>query len=92
MNIREASREDWPAIWPIFHEVVKAGEIYAYDPATTIEQGEALWLDYPEAAVHQTPNQYPQPTATPGLSFFVMFLGGIESWAMKRRFTRTMIC
>lgn len=22
----------------------------------------------------------------------VIFLGGIKSWAMKRRFTRTMIC
>ena len=29
MNIREALKEDWKSIWPIFHEIVKAGETYA---------------------------------------------------------------
>jgi L-amino acid N-acyltransferase YncA len=47
MNIREAKREDWNAIWPIFHEIVKAGETYAYDVETTKEQAEKIWLDAP---------------------------------------------
>lgn len=47
MNIREAIREDWNAIWPIFHEIVKAGETYAYDVETTKEQAEKIWLDAP---------------------------------------------
>nr|WP_298414535.1 N-acetyltransferase [uncultured Halomonas sp.] len=47
MTIREARREDWESIWPIFHEIVKTGETYAYDHATTIDQAEKIWLDDP---------------------------------------------
>ena len=36
MNIREAERKDWDLIWPIFNEVVKAGETYAYETETKI--------------------------------------------------------
>ncbi|MFQ3262380.1 MAG: L-amino acid N-acyltransferase YncA, partial [Reinekea sp.] len=32
MNIREATKADWESIWPIFSEIVSAGETYAYDP------------------------------------------------------------
>lgn len=47
MNIREARKEDWNAIWPIFHEVVCVGETYAYDTSTDKEQAEKIWLDAP---------------------------------------------
>lgn len=47
MNIREAGKEDWQSIWPIFHEVVKAGETYAYDPDTSMAQAEKIWLEHP---------------------------------------------
>ena len=47
MNIREATKQDWGLIWPIFHEIVKAGETYAYDEDTTAEQAEKIWLDVP---------------------------------------------
>ncbi|MET9517594.1 GNAT family N-acetyltransferase [Streptomyces sp. NPDC002994] len=30
MLIREATAEDWPAIWPFFHEIVAAGETLTY--------------------------------------------------------------
>ncbi|MER5280793.1 GNAT family N-acetyltransferase [Streptomyces sp. NPDC002809] len=30
MLIREATAEDWPAIWPFFHEIVAAGETFTY--------------------------------------------------------------
>jgi len=30
MNIREATESDFDAIWPIFNEIVSAGETYAY--------------------------------------------------------------
>ena len=32
MLIRDATYDDWPAIWPIFSEVVRAEETYAFDP------------------------------------------------------------
>lgn len=47
MNIREATKEDWELIWPIFHEIVKAGETYAYETGTTKDQAEKIWLDAP---------------------------------------------
>ena len=47
MNIREATKEDWNAIWPIFHEVVAAGETYAYETDASKEQAEKIWLDTP---------------------------------------------
>lgn len=47
MNIREATREDWNVIWPIFREIVAAGETYAYERDTSKEQGKRIWLDTP---------------------------------------------
>ena len=47
MNIREATRGDFDQIWPIFHEIVAAGETYAYPRDTTKEQALILWMDTP---------------------------------------------
>ena len=47
MNIREATRDDFDQIWPIFHEIVEAGETYAYPRDITIEQALVLWMDTP---------------------------------------------
>ena len=47
MNIREATREDFDQIWPIFHEVTAVGETYAYPRETTKEQALKIWMDAP---------------------------------------------
>ena len=47
MNTREATENDWDTIWPIFREIVLAGETYAYETNTTKEQAEKIWLDGP---------------------------------------------
>lgn len=47
VNIREATREDFDDIWPIFHEIVAAGDTYAYPRDTTKEQAFKLWMDGP---------------------------------------------
>lgn len=39
--------EDWPQVWPFFHDVVEAGETYAYPLGLTSEQGRALWTMAP---------------------------------------------
>jgi L-amino acid N-acyltransferase YncA len=44
LTIRRATESDWDAIWKIFHAVVREGETYSYDPATTKEEGRALWF------------------------------------------------
>jgi L-amino acid N-acyltransferase YncA len=45
MRIRDYVDSDWPAIWPIFREVVSAGDTYAYDPAWSSEQAKAVWVE-----------------------------------------------
>ncbi|WP_330242039.1 GNAT family N-acetyltransferase [Streptomyces sp. NBC_00525] len=42
MLIREATSEDWPAIWPFFHEIVAAGETFTY-PLDLQETDAADW-------------------------------------------------
>jgi L-amino acid N-acyltransferase YncA len=44
VRIRDATEDDWPRIWPVFREVVQAGETYAYDPNLSSEQARRLWL------------------------------------------------
>ena len=44
MPIREAAPEDFERIWPFFHEIVAAGETFAYAPDTTKEDGLDRWF------------------------------------------------
>jgi L-amino acid N-acyltransferase YncA len=44
MMIREATQEDWPAIWPFFHAIVAAGETFTYPLDLDEEQGREWWL------------------------------------------------
>jgi L-amino acid N-acyltransferase YncA len=48
-RIRPATAADHDAIWAIFHEVVAAGDTYAYDPATPREEALRLWCELPRA-------------------------------------------
>ena len=47
MNIREAAEKDFDRIWPIFHEIVAAGETYAYPQNTTKDEALQIWLKAP---------------------------------------------
>lgn len=47
MNIREATAADFEQIWPIFHEILVAGETYAFPPDITREQAFEVWMKAP---------------------------------------------
>jgi L-amino acid N-acyltransferase YncA len=47
MLIREATDEDFAGIWPIFHEIVAAGDTYAYARDTSREDARHLWMELP---------------------------------------------
>ena len=47
MTIREAVKADFDAIWPIFREIVTAGDTYAYATDTTKEQASKIWIESP---------------------------------------------
>jgi GNAT superfamily N-acetyltransferase len=42
--IREAAEADWPAIWPIFRAIVRAGDTYCYDPDMDESAARTLWM------------------------------------------------
>ena len=46
--IRDALPGDWPAIWPIFQEIVRAGDTYAYPTDTDKPTAEVLWMTKPD--------------------------------------------
>ncbi|MGW1206739.1 N-acetyltransferase family protein [Streptomyces cyaneofuscatus] len=43
MLIREATTEDWPAIWPFFHEIIAAGETLTYPTDLGKEEAQGWW-------------------------------------------------
>jgi L-amino acid N-acyltransferase YncA len=43
-QIREATTDDWPDIWPIVREIVVAGDTFAYSPEITDEEARELWM------------------------------------------------
>ena len=46
--IRDALPGDWPAIWPIFKEIVRTGDTYTYPADTDKPTAEALWMTKPD--------------------------------------------
>jgi L-amino acid N-acyltransferase YncA len=47
VEIREATDDDWPAIWPFFEQIAKAGETYVYPLDVSEADGRALWMERP---------------------------------------------
>jgi L-amino acid N-acyltransferase YncA len=43
-QIREATTDDWADIWPIVHDVVLAGDTFAYSPEMTNDEARELWM------------------------------------------------
>lgn len=44
MHIREATPDDWPAIWPFLREIVAAGETYTYPRDLDETAARELWM------------------------------------------------
>ncbi|MEE1926924.1 GNAT family N-acetyltransferase [Streptomyces sp. TRM 70351] len=44
MLIREATEEDWPAIWPFMRGILAAGETYTYDRDAAEDAVRASWM------------------------------------------------
>ncbi|WP_129663707.1 GNAT family N-acetyltransferase [Phytoactinopolyspora endophytica] len=49
MQIRDYDDSDWESVWPIFREVVAAGETFVYDPDWDSEQAKGVWVEAPPA-------------------------------------------
>lgn len=44
MEIRAAIEADREAIWNIFHEIITAGDTYAFDPQMSHEEALSYWF------------------------------------------------
>ena len=42
--IRDATLDDWPAIWPFFREIVEAGETLPYDQDMDERRARVMWM------------------------------------------------
>lgn len=52
MEIREFVEEDWPLVWPVVREVVRAGDTYTYPPSMGADEAHEVWvLDPPGRTV-----------------------------------------
>lgn len=47
LYIREAQDSDFDHIWPIFHEIVSAGETYAFPRNASREEAKDIWMVSP---------------------------------------------
>ncbi len=47
LQIRLATDADFEQIWPIFHNIVAAGDTYTYPPDTNQQQAYQLWMQAP---------------------------------------------
>jgi hypothetical protein len=45
--IRDATADDWPAIWPIFAEIVRAADTFSYDPTIGEDAAREMWMVRP---------------------------------------------
>ena len=49
-RIREATAQDWPAIWPIVEAVVRAGETFTYPTDASEALAREMWMLAPPGA------------------------------------------
>jgi ribosomal protein S18 acetylase RimI-like enzyme len=47
MQIRPFVETDWPQVWPIVRDVVRAGDTFAYDPAMSEGEAHDIWIEQP---------------------------------------------
>jgi L-amino acid N-acyltransferase YncA len=45
--IRDATPDDWPAIWPFLHDIVAAGDTFSWAPDTSEAVARSMWLKEP---------------------------------------------
>jgi ribosomal protein S18 acetylase RimI-like enzyme len=47
MTIRDATPEDWPAIWRFMRGIVAAGETFSWDRGLSEDEARAIWMHEP---------------------------------------------
>lgn len=46
VTIKEATEEDFPAIWEIFRLIIKPGDTVSFSPDTTYDEAKEIWMGH----------------------------------------------
>jgi len=97
MEIREYREGDFEQIWPIFHEIVSAGETYPYPRDMTKIEAFQQWVEVPRATYIAEENNkilgtYYIRTNQPGLGSHVCNCGYMVHSAVRGRGIATRMC
>lgn len=97
MEIREYREGDFEQIWPIFHEIVSAGETYPYPRDITKSEAFRQWIEVPRLAyVAEAESQilgtYYIKANQPGLGGHVCNCGYMVRSAARGRGIATRMC
>ena len=97
MRIREATAADFEQIWPIFSEIARAGETYAYARNTTKDEARKIWMDAPRTTYVLEEDgtilgTYYIKTNQAGPGDHVCNCGYMVSSAARRRGVATAMC
>ena len=47
MEIRVATDEDWPSIYPFYSQIMAEGRTYAFPERQSLEEAEPWWMEQP---------------------------------------------
>jgi ribosomal protein S18 acetylase RimI-like enzyme len=50
--IREATEQDWPGIWPFWHQIALARDTYCWHPDTDEPTARRIWMEPPPGRVY----------------------------------------
>ncbi|HEV7892345.1 MAG TPA: GNAT family N-acetyltransferase [Pyrinomonadaceae bacterium] len=97
ITIRKAEESDFDAIWRIFHEVVRRGDTYTFDPETTKEQAHSIWMSsghatYVACADGRVVGTYILKPNQPGLGSHVANAGYMVGVDGRGRGTGSAMC
>ena len=97
VGIREATEADFEQIWPIFREIVVAGETYPYPQGTRREEAERIWMRLPRKTYvaeqdSQLCGTYYIKTNQPGRGSHVCNCGYMVSSKARGRGVATAMC
>ena len=51
LEIKLANDEDYAQIWPVIHEILRAGDTYPFAPETTRDEAFQVWMKNERAGI-----------------------------------------
>ena len=98
LQIRAYRASDWPGVWPILAETIRAGETYTFSPESTEEEISNAWIEVPArtyvacAADGRIVGTYFIKPNQPGLGSHVCNCGYVVSAAARGQGIAAKMC